>query len=296
MNPKKKRPVLFLLLFSGAILFVFLLMQPLEIHLARKLIAVLFPKGLVATQQRNLLLFIQVVMLLVVIPVYFLTFYFAWKYRADNVKAVYDPHEDENKLSEVLWWGIPIVLVVIISIVTWIKTVELDPYKPLVSEKKPLKIQVVALQWKWLFIYPEEKIATVNFFYFPEKTPLHFEITADAPMNSFWIPQLGGQIYAMPKMRTELHLIANEKGDFRGSSANISGAGFADMHFIATATSEEDFNKWIKEAKNSSLILTMKEYQKLALPNTDLPTTYRLEEENLFDAIIMKYMVPNREQ
>ena len=118
-------------------------------------------------------------------------------------------------------------MTLIIAVLTWVKTHELDPYKPIESNKKPMTIQVVALQWKWLFIYPEEKIATVNFLQFPKDTPIHFEITADAPMNSFWIPHLGGQIYAMPKMKTELHLIANEAGDFRGSSANFSGEGFA---------------------------------------------------------------------
>lgn len=292
---QKKRNVLFLLLFSGLILFIFLIMQPLEIQYARKLVAVIFPKGSIALQQRNLLLLIQALMLLVVMPVFFLTFYFAWKYRAENLQKNYVPHADENKLSEVIWWGVPIILVAIISVVTWIKTAELDPYRPLSSEKKPLTIQVVALQWKWLFIYPEENIATLNFFHFPVNTPLHFEITADAPMNSFWIPQLGGQIYAMPKMKTELYLIANEVGEFRGSSANISGKGFADMHFLATATSEEEFKKWVVEAKNSALPLTKEEYKTLALPSTESTKVYELKEKNLFDFIIMKYLVPSEQ-
>ena len=181
----------------------------------------------------------------------------------------------------------------IVSILTFVKTHELDPYKPIASDKKPMTIQVVALQWKWLFIYPEEKIATVNFVQFPKDTPLHFEITADAPMNSFWIPHLGGQIYAMPKMKTQLNLIANALGDFRGSSANLSGEGFAGMHFIARSSSEEDYTKWIESAKNSSNALSLDEYKKLASPSKDNPPEiFQLKEEKLFDLIIMKYMHP----
>ena len=121
-----------------------------------------------------------------------------------------------------------------------------------------MTIQVVALQWKWLFIYPEENIATVNFLQFPVDTPIHFEITADAPMNSFWIPHLGGQIYAMPKMKTEFYLIANEAGDFRGSSANLSGVGFSGMHFIARASSNEDYDQWVQSAQQSTQVLNFR--------------------------------------
>jgi cytochrome o ubiquinol oxidase subunit 2 len=152
---------------------------------------------------------------------------------------------------------------------------------------------VVALQWKWLFIYPEEKIASLNFLQIPKDIPIHFEITADAPMNSFWIPHLAGQIYAMPKMKTELNLIANDVGDFRGSSANISGEGFADMHFITRASSEEDYHKWVKEAKQSSHELSLEEYKKLAAPSTkNSPEIFLLKEEGLFEQIVMKYMHP----
>jgi cytochrome o ubiquinol oxidase subunit 2 len=153
---------------------------------------------------------------------------------------------------------------------------------------------VVALQWKWLFLYPEEKIATVNFVQFPKQTPIHFEITADAPMNSFWIPRLGGQIYAMPKMKTELYLMADEDGDFRGSSANLSGEGFSGMTFIARAASNEDYEKWVESAKQSSNQLSLEEYRKLAAPSKDnLVGIYQLKEENLFEQIIMKYMSPS---
>lgn len=297
MKIKEKKPVLFVLLFSGFVLAIFLIMQPLEIRYGGELIGVLFPKGNIAIKQRNLLLIIQVIMLFIVIPVYILTYVFSWKYHARNSKEKYEPDWEESRLAEYLWWGIPFVIVLAIGILTVVRTYHLDPYKPLVSDKKPITIQVVALQWKWLFIYPEEKIASLNFFQFPEKTPLHFEITSDAPMNSFWIPQLGGQIYAMPKMKTELYLIADEVGEFRGSSANISGEGFASMHFIAKASTDEEFQQWVKSAQQSSQILTFEEYNKIALPSQNDPVTiYQLKEENLFHQIIMKYMPQKKSQ
>jgi cytochrome o ubiquinol oxidase subunit 2 len=269
-------------------------MQPIEIKLGGD-IAMLYPKGQIALKERNLLLTIQAIMLLVVIPVYILTFVFSWKYRADNPKGKYEPHLQDHRIAETIWWGIPLVIVAIISVLTWIRTHELDPFKPLVSDKKPLKIQVVALQWKWLFLYPEEKIASINFVQFPENTPVHFEITADAPMNSFWIPQLGSQIYAMPKMKTELNLIADKVGDYRGASANISGVGFSGMHFIARASTEKEFQEWVDSAKASKRSLTFNEYRALAKPSQDHPVAlYELKDEDLFDEILMKFMHPQK--
>ena len=183
---KNEKPVRFILIFAGIILFIFFLMQPLEVWHFRTDIQMLFPSGPIALKQRDLLLIIQVIMLLVVVPVYVLTFIFSWKYRAHNPLGKYDPNLDENKLAEFIWWGFPCLIILIIGTLTWVKTYELDPLKPIAPAEKTMKIQVVALQWKWLFIYPEEKIATVNFVQFPEKVPINFEITADAPMNSFW--------------------------------------------------------------------------------------------------------------
>jgi cytochrome o ubiquinol oxidase subunit 2 len=293
MQLQGKKPVLFILLFSGFVLFVFLIMQPLEIRYGGNLISILFPQGQIALKQRNLLFIIQALMLLVVIPVYILTFLFSWLYRADNPKRKYQPDFVDDPLAETIWWGLPCLLIVIIGAFTWLGTYHLDPFRKIDPSRKPLKIQVVALQWKWLFIYPEEKIASLNFLQFPANVPIHFEITSDAPMNSFWIPQLAGQIYAMPKMKTQLHLIADTVGDYRGSSANISGVGFAHMHFIARASNEEDFHKWVEEAKQSTHTLNWQSYEQLAQPTTDNPPTpFRLEDENLFEQIIMKYMHP----
>jgi cytochrome o ubiquinol oxidase subunit II len=292
---KKHKPVLFILIFSGIVLLIFLIMQPLEIRYGGDLISVLFPKGKIADRQRTLLVVIQILMLCVVIPVYLLTFIFSWLYRSYNLKSKYTPDWDDDRLAEYIWWGLPCLLILIIGVLTGVETYYLDPFKPLHSDKQPIKIQAVALQWKWLFLYPEEKIATLNFVQFPEHTPIHFEITADAPMNSLWIPQLGGQIYAMPKMKTELNLIANEVDDYRGSSANLSGDGFAGMHFIARASTEEDYQQWVKKTQSSSDSLDWQSYQQLALPSkNNPPTLYQLKDEHLFDQILMKYMHPQK--
>jgi len=250
---------------------------------------VLNPEGLIAQKEYDLIVFCTWMMLIVVVPVLIITVVFAWKYRSDNTKAKYKPEEHQNHLGEIIWWGVPFVIITILGIVTWKGCIELDPFRPLESNAKPLKIQVVALQWKWLFIYPEQKIATVNFVQFPEKTPINFEITADAPMNSFWIPQLGGQIYAMPGMIAKLHLIADKEGSYRGSSANLSGKGFAGMKFIAKSSTEADFNAWVDSIGQSGPI----DYAQVAEPSEYAPVAfYSLPNDGLFNQIVMKYMVP----
>jgi cytochrome o ubiquinol oxidase subunit 2 len=293
MKMMTTKALLFMLLFTGIIFLLFLIMQPLTILQFRSYIAVLFPKGIIALQQRNLLFILQALMLLVIVPVYILTFIFSWRYRASNPNHTYDPDLVDNKLAEYIWWGVPLVMTIIVSVLTWVKTHELDPYRPIESKNKEMTVQVVALQWKWLFIYPDEKVASLNFMQIPKDTPIHFEITADAPMNSFWIPQLGGQIYAMPKMKTELYLIADQTGDFRGSSANLSGEGFAGMHFITRASSEEDYKNWIASAKQSGKVLNSAEYDKLAAPSqNNPPEIYQLKDDALFNQILNKYMHP----
>lgn len=275
---------LFLLLFLGFLsvgsLFVF-----------SDKIAVLSPQGMIAEKQRDLLLFSTYLMLIIVIPVFLLTFFIAWKYRSDNKKAKYEPTWDYNFTAEVVWWTIPFVLMLILGIVNWKGCHELDPFKPIATNGKRLKIQVVALQWKWLFLYPEQKIATLNFVQFPEQTPIDFEITSDAPMNSFWIPQLGGQVYAMPGMKSKLHLIAHRSDSYRGSSANLSGRGFSGMTFTAKSSSNADFDQWVASAQQSGNPLTMQAYNQLVEPSEYVsPAYYALTEENLFDAIMNKYM------
>lgn len=279
-----------MLLFAGIILFLFLVMQPLQVLQFHKYIAILFPKGMIGVEERNLLFILQILMLIVIIPVYVLTFVFSWIYRADNKKAKYDPELSDHWVAECVWWGIPILMTTFAVIIVWGKTHELDPYKQIPPTAKTLTIQVVALQWKWLFIYPEEKIASLNFVQIPKDIPIQFKITADAPMNSLWIPYLGGQIYAMPAMQTQLNLIANELGDFRGSSANLSGEGFASMHFITRASTIEDYQKWVESVKNDGKPLTFETYTNLAKPGVSSIELYQLEDENLFHQIMMKYM------
>jgi cytochrome o ubiquinol oxidase subunit II len=295
---KKKYPVKFMLIFAGIVLLIFLLMQPLEILRFHGDIEVLFPKGIIGIKERDLLLIIQGVMLLIVIPVYILTFIFSWVYRAHNEEAEYHPDMDDHKLAEFVWWGFPCLIILVIGTLTWIRTFELDPYRTLApGDQKSLRIQVVALQWKWLFIYPEEKIATVNYFEFPVQTPVHFEITSDAPMNSFWIPKLGGQIYAMPKMRTNLNLSAEEVGDFSGYSANISGVGFSGMTFTAKSRTPEEYQQWVQQAGKSSQILNLESYEQLALPSQNNPeATFVLKDDQLFETILMKYMQSQNHQ
>lgn len=254
---------------------------------------VLDPQGVIADKEQDLIITASWLMLLVVIPVFALSFFVIMKYRASNDKVKYEPTWDSSRLIEIIWWGVPCLIIVTLGVITWKSTHELDPFKPIDSDKKPLTIQVVALQWKWLFLYPEEKIATVNYIQFPEKTPLIFDITADAPMNSFWIPQLGGQVYAMPGMKCKLHLMADRVGRFRGASANLSGTGFAGMTFTAKATSDEEFSSWVETARSSGNTLTKESYPTLVAPTENNPVSlYKLQAEGLFDDILMKYMRP----
>lgn len=256
--------------------------------------AVLDPKGMIAADEKHILIISAVLMLLVVIPVILLTFLFAWRYRETNTSAAYTPEWAHSTLLEVIWWSIPCVIIVILAVITWTSSHRLDPYRALViKDKNPITIQAIALEWKWLFIYPEQQIATVNFVQIPVGTPVRFLISAEGPMNSIQIPQLAGQIYAMAGMQTKLHLVANEAGDYQGISANFSGRGFADMKFIVRASSEEQFNDWVKTAKQSPEKLTMSAYSQLAKPSENDPVKYfALANKNIFETVVMKSMMP----
>jgi cytochrome o ubiquinol oxidase subunit 2 len=259
-------------------------------------IAVLSPRGPIAYKERKLIFIALLLSLLVVIPVFGLTALFAWRYREGNTKAKYSPELDGNKFAETLWWLIPTGIIAVLGIIAWNSSHQLDPYKPISSSVAPLDIQVVSLDWKWLFIYPQQDIATVNFLQFPKGTPLNFQITSDSVMNSFWIPQLGGQIYAMPGMSTQLHLMATQYGDFNGSSANISGQGFAGMTFIAKSTSQTQFNSWIAGIRDSSGVLNVGQYSKLLKPSEyNPPSYYSSADPELYNDIINKYLTPGDE-
>ncbi|MGH7157525.1 MAG: ubiquinol oxidase subunit II [Candidatus Saccharimonadales bacterium] len=259
--------------------------------LAGKNIAVLNSAGTIAEQERNLILLASLLSLIIVVPVFGLTFYIAWKYRASNKKAKYEPNWDRDKRIEALWWGVPLALIAVLSVITWVTSHRLDPFKPLASSEQPLQVQVVALEWKWLFIYPEQNIATVNFVQFPEDRPVTFIITSDAPMNSFWIPQLGGQIYAMSGMSTRLHLQADQPGEYHGSSANISGRGFAGMTFTAKSSTQNDFDAWVRSVQNSDGQLDKVVYGQLAAPSENNPVAYYAPvQTGLYDEVVDKFM------
>ncbi len=252
------------------------------------------PKGIIAHRELNLISTIILLMLIIVIPTFIILFAVAWKYRANNSKAKYEPEAKHRAFREVILWVIPSIIIAAMAPITWKVTHELDPYRPLSSEMKTLEIQVVALDWKWLFIYPEQGIAIVNFFQFPAGTPIHLSLAADgSPMNSFWLPQLSGQIYAMAGMITQLHIMADEPGVYTGRAAEINGKGFADMTFIAKSTTQSDFDDWVKKVKQSPLRLTHNIYAEFAKPSLNNPIAlYSYVEEKLFNEIVMKYMHP----
>lgn len=254
---------------------------------------ILDPKGLIAADEKQLLITGVLLMLIIVVPVILLTFIFAWKYRASNAAAKYEPEWGHNTALEVIWWTIPCIIIGILATITWISSHKLDPYRPLAMEEKPITIQAIALEWKWLFIYPDQHIATVNFVELPAHVPVRFLITSDAPMNSFQIPQLAGQIYAMAGMQTKLNLIANETGDFTGLSTNFSGEGFSNMNFAVKAVPTREFDQWVKGVRKSSDKLTMTMYNQIAQPSENAPVQYfSYATKNLFNNVIMKFMMP----
>ena len=255
------------------------------------------PVGQVGIDEKNLIITATLLMLLVVIPVIAMTFIFAWKYRASNKDATYAPKWSHSTKIEVVIWTVPILIILALGVLTYKSTHALDPYRPLESDVKSLTIEVVAMDWKWLFIYPEQGIATVNKIVFPANTPINFRITSDTVMNSFFIPGLGGQIYAMAGMTTKLHLIANHNAEMDGISANYSGAGFTGMKFKAIATSQADFDAWVNEVKASPKQLDQAEYAALSKPSQNNPVAlYSSYAPNLFQTIIDKYegMTPGK--
>jgi len=224
-------------------------------------------KGAVGIAQRDLIITCIGLMLFVVVPAIVLTFVFAWKYRATNPKAKYTPDWAHSTGIEIVVWGVPLVIIATLSVIVWRSTHALDPYRPLDVPGAPINVEVIATDWKWVFVYPDLGIATVNELTFPEHRQVAFSITSNSTMNTFFIPQLGGQVYAMAGMRTRLHLMANEQGQYRGMSGNYSGHGFSDMKFVATATTEEGFQRWVAQVRSSPLTLDLDTFLKLARPS-----------------------------
>jgi cytochrome o ubiquinol oxidase subunit 2 len=253
------------------------------------------PKGQVAMDERNLIILATGLMLIVVIPVIVMMFLFAYRYRATNKTAPYKPRWASSHKIEAVVWGVPLIIVIILGVVTWITTHALDPYRPLDSEVPPVNVQVVATDWKWLFIYPDLGIATVNELALPVHTPVSFTITSDAAMTSFFIPALGGQIYAMAGMQTRLHLIANETGEFRGIAANYNGPGFSDMHFSTLSTTAAEFDAWVAKVRSAPQALDRQRYDELAKPTIAHRITYYSRvDQGLFMSIVDKYEGMNK--
>lgn len=261
-------------------------------------LVLMHPKGSIGLEEQKLILISFALMLVVVIPVIIMTIFFSIKYRSTNVNNThYCPNWDHSKTIEYIIWIIPICIIIILSVLTWESTHKLDPKKPLIHTKsEPIIIDVIALNWKWLFIYPKNNIAVINELTIPINVPVQFNVTSNAVMNSFFIPQLGSQIYAMAGMHTQLFLIANQPGTYRGISSNFSGQGFSGMKFTVIATkNEEEFNQWINNVKLSKYrIDDMHTYEELAKPSIFNPVMYFSNvKHNLFYTVINKFINQN---
>ncbi|NTG50156.1 ubiquinol oxidase subunit II [Agrobacterium rhizogenes] len=285
-------------------IFSRLFVLPLFLLLSGCNLVVMAPSGDIAVQQRDLIVISVVLMLIIIIPVIFLTLFFAWKYRQSNTAAPYDPEWHHSTRLELVIWSAPLAIIIALGAVTWISTHQLDPYRPLdriaagkpVAENvKPLTVEVVALDWKWLFFYPDLGIATVNELAAPVDTPINFKITASAVMNSFFVPALAGQIYAMPGMETKLHAVINHPGEYQGLSANYSGAGFSHMRFKFHGFSQADFDQWVEKAKSQGSALGRPEYLALAKPSEREPVRYyNAVDKDLYEAILNMCADPSK--
>jgi cytochrome o ubiquinol oxidase subunit II len=248
------------------------------------------PKGPVGESERFVIITAAVLMAIVVVPVFIMAFWIPRKYRASNTEATYLPKWSRSVKIELFMWGGPIVIVTLLAILAWTRTHSLDPYNSIPSAAEPLTIEAVCLDWKWLFIYPDLNIATVNQITFPVKVPLSFKITSDTVMGSFFIPQLGSQIYAMAGMHTHLHLLADKPGTYTGHNQQLTGRGYAGMHFQANAVSPQEFQAWVQKIRQSKEKLDLDHYEQLARPSVGHPMIYfSAVKPELFEDIIRKY-------
>ncbi|WP_454056305.1 ubiquinol oxidase subunit II [Cupriavidus sp. Marseille-Q8015] len=256
----------------------------------------LSPSGDLAVKQRDLIIIATCLMLLIIVPVITMTLVFAFRYRESNKEATYNPDWDHSTTLELAIWAAPLLIIIALGAVTWVSTHQLDPYRPLTKlddrrpipeGTKPLTVQVVALDWKWLFLYPEQGIATVNELAAPVDRPIQFKITASDVMNSFFIPAMAGQVYAMPGMETQLHAVINRAGVYDGFSANYSGAGFSHMRFKFHGLSDADFERWVTQTRAKGNPLSREVYAQLAKPSESEPVQrYASVAPGLYDAIL----------
>jgi cytochrome o ubiquinol oxidase subunit 2 len=252
---------------------------------------VLGPKGPIGEAERIVILQSIGLMLIVVVPVIALSIAIPWRYRATNTKATYAPDWAHSSLIEIVVWLVPALIVGALGYLVWTSTHRLDPYKPIASSVPPLEVQAVSLDWKWLFIYPDLGIATLNQLVFPTKTPLSLRITSDTVMTAFFVPQLGSQIYAMAGMETKLNLEADETGKYLGENTQYSGDGFSHMRFDAMATTREDFYRWVATVRQSPETLDKDRLTEIEKPSARVPVEhFSSVTPKLFEAIISKYM------
>lgn len=259
-------------------------------------LVVLRPSGDIAARQGDLIVVATLLMLIVIVPVIALTLWFAWRYRASNTSARYTPDWDHSTQLELVIWGVPLLIIIALGAVTWISTHLLDPARPLdrlsagrqvPANVKPLEVQVVALDWKWLFIYPEQGVATVNEVALPVDRPVHFRITASSVMNTFYVPAMAGMIYGMPGMESNLNAVINAPGEYQGFSANYSGAGFSHMRFRLRGLSDAGFERWVGEQRAADLRLSRAVYLDLEKPSARDPVRrYGSVDDGLFDAVV----------
>jgi cytochrome o ubiquinol oxidase subunit 2 len=278
-----------------------LLSLPLFLLAGCNKLVVMNPSGDIASQQSHLIVVSTVLMLLIIVPVIFLIVLFAWRYRK-NAAARYEPDWDHSTQLELIIWGAPLLIIIALGLITWISTHALDPYRPLdridanrpiSSAAQPMTIEVVAMDWKWLFIYPELGIATVNELATPIDVPVRFKLTSTTVMNSFYIPALAGQIYTMAGMETHLNAVMNEVGEYDGFSANYSGAGFSGMRFKYHGLDEKGFDNWVKKVRSSSKELDRESYAALEKPSSNDPVQYfGVAAPDLYHAILNRCVSP----
>ncbi|MFT4158975.1 MAG: ubiquinol oxidase subunit II [Shinella sp.] len=257
---------------------------------------VMSPSGDIATQQRDLIVISTILMLLIIVPVICLTLFFAWRYRQSNTAAKYDPEWHHSTGLEVIIWSAPLAIIIALGAITWVSTHKLDPYRPLdridaarpVSEEtKPITVEVVALDWKWLFFYPDYGIATVNEMAAPVDVPINFKLTASSVMNSFYVPALAGMIYTMPGMETKLHAVINKAGEYEGFSSNYSGDGFSHMRFKFHGVDQAGFDAWVAQVKQNGTALNRDAYLKLEKPSSREPVRYYATvDDGLYEAVL----------
>ena len=260
------------------------------------------PSGYVARQQSDIMIITTTIIALIIVPVLVAIAVVAWRYRASNTKAPYDAHWDHSPKLELIVWAVPMLIIIAVGAVSWAGTHQLDPYRPLTrisaheavpAGTQPLQVEVVSLQWKWLFFYPQYGIATVNEMAAPVNVPIQFHLTSDTMMDSFFVPALAGQIYAMPGMQTVLHGVINEPGNYDGFSANYSGAGFTDMRFRFYGMSPADFTAWIAKARASGKTLDRTAYDHLRQPTRAEPVhEYAHFSPDLYQRILNRCVDP----